>query len=198
LRIVSYESIVDSGGPGLHRGGNGVCTGYMFLAPGEISIHDDRWLTYPWGVNGGLPGGRSTKLMVRTDSSREWMPSKCDRIKVNIGDILYSNTWGGGGWGDPLDRPPEKVAADCERGLVSLQGARSYGVVVNADFSIDGQATQALRTEMTSKRPPLTLFNRGGTIEEIKARCLEETSLEPPKTPIFAKRVTSIGEAHAK
>ena len=32
--------------------------GYRFLEPGEISIHDDRWLTYPWGVNGGLPGAR--------------------------------------------------------------------------------------------------------------------------------------------
>ena len=43
--------------------------GYQFLEPGQISIHDDRWLTHPWGVNGGLPGGRSTKLMVRADGS---------------------------------------------------------------------------------------------------------------------------------
>jgi N-methylhydantoinase B len=198
LRIVSYESILDSGGPGLHRGGNGVCTGYMFLEPGEISIHDDRWLTYPWGVNGGHPGGRSTKLMVRSDGSKEWMPAKCDRIKVNPGDILYSNTWGGGGWGDALKRPPEKVAADCDRGLVSIQGARVYGVVVTEDFTVDEAATNALREEMAAARAPLTLFNRGGTIEEIKARCLEETSLEPPKAPVFAKRAVSQRGVHAK
>ena len=60
LRIVEYTSIADSGGPGLHRGGNGVSVAYQFLEPGEISIHDDRWLTYPWGVNGGLPGARSS------------------------------------------------------------------------------------------------------------------------------------------
>ena len=53
LRIVQYETIVDSGGAGLHRGGNGLSMGYQFLEPGEISIHDDRWLTHPWGVNGG-------------------------------------------------------------------------------------------------------------------------------------------------
>ena len=39
--------------------------GYRFLEPGEISIHDDRWLTYPWGVNGGLPGERSEKILHR-------------------------------------------------------------------------------------------------------------------------------------
>ena len=53
--------------PGKHRGGNGVTIGYEMLEPGEISIHDDRWLTYPWGVNGGLPGGRSTRSW-----SRQW------------------------------------------------------------------------------------------------------------------------------
>ena len=61
LRIERYETVADSGGPGLHRGGNGIEIVYRFLEPGEISIHDDRWLTYPWGVNGGLPGARSRK-----------------------------------------------------------------------------------------------------------------------------------------
>ena len=86
--------------------------GYQFLEPGEISIHDDRWLTHPWGVNGGLPGQRSDKLMVRADGSEQWMVSKCDRIAVAPGDTLYFNTWGGGGWGDPLERDAEQVALD--------------------------------------------------------------------------------------
>lgn len=186
LRIVRYEAIADSGGAGLHRGGNGVCTAYEFLEPGEISIHDDRWLTYPWGVNGGNPGARSTKELVRKDGSREWLPSKCDRIKVREGDILYFNTWGGGGWGDPLRRPAERVATDVERGLVSIAGARAYGVVVRADFSVDLAATEALRAEMAATRPPIELFNRGGSIEQLKARCKAETSFDPPRSPVFA------------
>lgn len=186
LRILRYEAILDSGGAGLHRGGNGVCTAYEFLEPGEISIHDDRWLTYPWGVNGGNPGGRSNKELVRLDGSREWLPSKCDRVKVKPGDVLYFNTWGGGGWGDPLKRKPELVAADVERGLVSVEGARAYGVVVRSDFSVAEPATEALRAEMAASRPPIALFNRGGTIEELKARCKEETSFEPPRSPVFA------------
>jgi N-methylhydantoinase B len=186
LRIMRYESIADSGGAGLHRGGNGVCMVYEFLEPGQISIHDDRWLTYPWGVNGGLPGGRSTKRLVRQDGSSEWLPSKCDRIQVQPGDLLYFNTWGGGGWGDPLKREPAKVAADVLRGLVSFEGAKRYGVVVGAAGAVDEAATNKLREEMAAKRAPLELFNRGGTIEELKARALEETHLPPPKSPVFS------------
>jgi N-methylhydantoinase B len=187
LRIVKYETIVDSGGPGLHRGGNGLSTGYQFLEPGEISIHDDRWLSHPWGVNGGLPGQRSDKLMVRADGSREWMVSKCDRVVVNNGDTLYFNTWGGGGWGDPLIRDPQKVALDTSRGLVSIEGAKRYGVVLNNDYIVDQRATEDLRRNMASTRGDVPLFDRGGTIEELKARCLEDTHLEPPTTPVFQK-----------
>ncbi|MET1089148.1 MAG: hydantoinase B/oxoprolinase family protein, partial [Arthrobacter sp.] len=52
LIVDRWETIPDSGGPGLHRGGNGVDVAYRFLEPGTIAIHDDRWLTYPWGVKG--------------------------------------------------------------------------------------------------------------------------------------------------
>ena len=130
LRIETYETLPDSGGAGLHRGGNALRVGYRFLEPGEISIHDDRWLTYPWGVNGGLPGQRSQKIMHRTDGSTELLDSKCDRIKVAAGDLLYFDTWGGGGWGDPLQRPAERVLFDVDAGLVTVEGARSYGVVI--------------------------------------------------------------------
>ncbi|MEM7189941.1 MAG: hydantoinase B/oxoprolinase family protein [Pseudomonadota bacterium] len=185
LRIVKYETIVDTGGAGLHRGGNGLSFGFQFMEDGQISIHDDRWLTHPWGVNGGKPGGRSNKLMVRADGSEEWMPAKADRIKVNEGDTLYFNTWGGGGWGDPLERPAEKVATDTKRGLVSRDGARRYGVVLNADLSVDARATEDLRRKMASERGPTQLFDRGGTIEELKARCKADTTFDPPKQPVF-------------
>ena len=56
LRIEKWETVADTGGAGLHRGGNGVDVAYVFEEPGTIAIHDDRWLTYPWGVNGGAPG----------------------------------------------------------------------------------------------------------------------------------------------
>ena len=187
LRIAQYETIADSGGPGLHRGGNGLSMGYQFLEPGHISIHDDRWLTHPWGVNGGLPGARSNKLMVRGDGSQEWMASKCDRIKVDTGDTLYFNTWGGGGWGDRFQRDPGIVALDARRGLITIEGAKRYGVVLGADYSVDQRGTEDLRRRMVAERGAVELFDFGGTVEELKARCKEDTTLDPPITPVFQK-----------
>ena len=185
LRIEKYEPIIDSGGSGLHRGGNGLSVAYRFLCDGTVGIHDDRWLTYPWGVNGGEPGQRSSKLLVRADGSEEWLPSKCDGIEVKEGDLLYFNTWGGGGWGDPYVRDPELVRQDVERSLVSAQGAKRYGVIIADDGSVDDGATKSLREELIAKRGDPPMFDFGGSIEEIKARCLQETHLPPPTSPSF-------------
>jgi N-methylhydantoinase B len=190
LRIENYVTLTDTGGAGKHRGGNALRISYGFLEDGEISIHDDRWLTYPWGVNGGEPGKRSRKIMVRADGSEELMDSKRDRIKVKAGDMLHFDTWGGGGWGKPFERDAEKVKLDVERGLVSIEGAKRYGVVLNDDWSIDAAATDKLRQEMAAAASGNTeVFNRGGTIEELKARCEEETGLVPPTQPTFQVRM---------
>ena len=184
LRVEVYETLADSGGAGLHRGGNGLRTSYRLLADGQVSIHDDRWLTYPWGVNGGEPGQRSRKELIRADGSREILSSKCDRVQVKKGDLIIFDTWGGGGWGDPLQRDPNKVLVDIERGLVTVEGARRYGVVVNHN-KIDAKATSELREQMNAERGEISLFDRGGTIEEIKSRCLVETGLPAPATPVW-------------
>jgi N-methylhydantoinase B len=186
LRIEAYETITDSGGAGLHRGGNGLTVAYRFLADGTVSVHDERWLTYPWGVRGGDPGMRSTKRLVRSDGSEQWLPAKAEDIKVKKGDLLYFNTWGGGGWGDPCERDAELVANDVARGLVSHGGARRYGVVLLEDGGVDQQATEDLRAVMRDQRGDSGLFNFGGTIEEIIANCKAETHLEPPVSPTFA------------
>ena len=185
LRIERYETIIDSGGAGLHRGGNGLSVAYRFLCDGEIGIHDERWLTYPWGVNGGETGLRSSKRLMRAAGGEEWLPAKVEGIKVKAGDLLYFNTWGGGGWGDPYARDPALVLADVRRRLASVQGARRYGVVISGN-AVDAQATKKLRAELIAQRgAEIPLFNHGGGIEEIKARCEQETGLPAPETPVF-------------
>ena len=200
LRIDIYETIPDSGGAGLHRGGNALRVGYRFLEPGTISIHDDRWLTYPWGVNGGSPGARSRKLLMRADGSEEILSSKCDNVAVAAGDLLYFDTWGGGGWGDPLQRPAEQVLFDVNAGLVTAEGARRYGVVVieaNGNATLDATATEALREELAQQRSECLLFDFGGSIDELKQRCAEETGLTAPTAPVFQKWAT-IAQTEAK
>ena len=191
LRIPVYETIPDSGGAGLHRGGNGVHMVYEFLEAGQISIHDDRWLTYPWGVNGGRPGQRSTKLLERADGSRVPLPSKCDRVQVEPGDRLHFDTWGGGGWGDPLQRDPALVARDVARGLATPAGARAYGVVLDEGGALDATATERLRAEMAAERGEAALFDRGGTVAELLERCQRETGLTPPSPPSFQSFMTA-------
>ena len=185
LLIERYETIPDSGGAGLHRGGNGLSVAYRFLADGEIGIHDERWLTYPWGVLGGETGLRSTKRLVTTDGREQWLPAKVEGIKVKEGDVLYFNTWGGGGWGDPYARDPELVRTDVARGLVTPDGARRYGVVITDNHSVDAAATASLRATLVAERDDIPLFNRGGTIEELRSRCEAETHLAAPASPTF-------------
>jgi N-methylhydantoinase B len=187
LRIEKWETIADTGGAGLHRGGNGVDVAYVFEEPGTIAIHDDRWLTYPWGVNGGRPGARGTKWIDHPDGTRQVLPSKCHDVPVAPGDVLHFVTWGGGGWGDPLERDPALVALEVDRGLVTAEGAGRYGVVLADDGSVDAAATATLRDQLRADRPAeLPVFDMGPPIEELLARCEEETGLPAPKRPVWA------------
>ena len=186
LLIERYETVADSGGAGLHRGGNGINMVYQFLEPGVIAIHDDRWFTRPWGVNGGEPGGRARKILERADGTRIVVGNKREDIAVAAGDKLHFITWGGGGWGDPLTRDPALVAEEVAQGLVTAAGALKYGVVL-AEGEVDSSATETLREKTRAERPDSGLFNRGGTIEDLRETCLAETGLPAPKQPVWAR-----------
>ena len=84
-----------------------------------------------------------------------------------------------------MARDPAVVKIDVDRGLVSREGARRYGVVLGDDGNVDTDATDALRNELRLQHTDDGLFNYGGTIEELKARSLEETHLEAPVAPTF-------------
>jgi len=183
LVITEYSSIPDSGGAGLNRGGNGILMTYRFTNRGTIAIHDDRWFTYPWGVNGGEPGARSTKVLRRTDGSQTVLAAKCDNITVEAGDELDYITWGGGGWGDALERDPELVALEVRRGLVSAAGAKAnYGVVLDGS-GVNAEATAALRKTMAASRPEAEIFNFGPDIDTLRANCRAETGIDAPVAP---------------
>ena len=158
----------DTGGAGLHRGGNGVDVAYRFLEPGTIAIHDDRWLTYPWGVNGGEPGARGRKWIERGDGTRRGAArARSTTCRSGPGDVLHFVTWGGGGWGDPLARDPDLVGLEVRRGLVTRRGRRRYGVVSDADGAVDAAATEdAARRDCARsgpREPPI--FDMGPPLE---------------------------------
>jgi len=190
LRIERYETVPDSGGAGLNRGGNGILMAYRFLEEGTIAIHDDRWFTYPWGVNGGQPGMRSSKYMIRADGTKEMLGAKVDDIEVKPDDVLYYITWGGGGWGNPLERDADYVALEVKRGLVTRDGAeKNYGVVLDADGKVDEAATKAKRQALADSINTNDVFCFGPSIEELRINCEAETGLPAPKPPVWTKRL---------
>jgi N-methylhydantoinase B len=183
LVIERYETVADSGGAGLHRGGNGIIMSYRFLEAGKIAIHDDRWFVPPWGVNGGAPGARARKILERPDGTQTVVGNKVENLDVNADDVLHFITWGGGGWGDPLERDPPLVAKEVVQGLVTAEGARAYGVVITGDGSADAGATETLRGEMRAERGAVQVFDFGPSIEDLRRNCETETGLAAPVQP---------------
>jgi N-methylhydantoinase B len=79
--------------------------------------------------------------------------SKVTAMRLSAGDLIQMHTGSGGGFGDPLDRDPERVVADVREGFVSAARARDvYGVVLTSDGRVDGPATAAMRVRMRGMR----------------------------------------------
>jgi N-methylhydantoinase B len=163
--VESYRPTADSGGPGLHRGGAGIEKVYRLLEPGRVSIHDDREVVPPWGINGGIHGGTSSKWIERAGANEPTrIPSKIDNLKVEPGDRIIYRTAGSGGWGDPYERDPAVVARDVRYGLVSrTQADEGYGVVLTPDNQPDLAATEKRREQLRAKRGPAPKFEFGYT-----------------------------------
>ena len=169
VRVERIRGRIDSGGAGKHRGGNGLEKVYAFLEPGDVSIHDDRVRSRPWGIGGGHAAEGSSKTLLRRDGTTQELPPKFDGLRVEPGDRLLYITAGGGGWGDPLEREPQRVLSDVRRGFLSEHKAReAYGVVLARDGAeVDRDATDELRRKLRDERPvPLPVFDFGPNAPE--------------------------------
>lgn len=162
LRVGYYRLREDSGGPGEFRGGLGFEKSFS-VERGEVRVshRGERHYTSPWGVFGGEAGERAKSTVERADGTIEVVPSKLDLV-LKPGDELQLWTTGGGGYGDPLRRDPERVLVDVLNRKVSVAAAADhYGVVVRDD-EVDVEATEVLRAELSRKRGPLTwTYDRG-------------------------------------
>lgn len=128
IRVERYGLVPDSGGAGRHRGGLSVERVWRCLTPDtSLIVRSDRSAHAPYGLGGGLPGAVSTNLLRRADGSEAVLPSMFSTT-IQAGDVYVHRTAGGGGWGDPAQRDPERVAADVADGKVSAEAARElYG-----------------------------------------------------------------------
>jgi N-methylhydantoinase B len=139
----------DSGGPGRHRGGLGAIYEIEALADdgAEVFLLGERGKYPPFGVNGGKPAALN-RFVYETDSGESTPPlvSKATDIKINRGQKVRLETPGGGGFGDPTTREPERVVRDVRLGYISRDAARrDYQVVLHGDGSLDAEATTKAR-----------------------------------------------------
>jgi len=137
-----------SGGPGCARGGFGV--NYRIrLRRGEAqaSMVMDHGRTGPLGALGGAPGGLNRVRVIRAGVAHVPAHSSKDQgIRIGPDDLIEVSTPGGGGFGAPWARPPDRVAADVRRGYYSRDAARErFGVILDAGGEVDSAATAALR-----------------------------------------------------
>jgi N-methylhydantoinase B len=145
MKVEEFSIRKDSGGPGRWRGGCGVVRAYRALADCDVSLWFERSRTPAWGVAGGKSGRPPANTI--DGPSISMAPLKLRAHAIPEGTLVTTRTGGGGGYGNPIDRPLEEVLADVLDGYVSIKGAeQDYGVVIDmATGAVNEQATIAAR-----------------------------------------------------
>ena len=158
VRHLARDYETDTGGPGEYRGNCGSLYRKQVLVPATIFTYVVG-VTYPMpGIAGGRPGS-ANRLVVRAGGPHAHeVADKAGYIPHEAGECYEYHYGGGGGWGDPLDRPPERVLDDVLDEYVSVAAApRDYGVVLSGDLweltlAIEHEATARLRADRRAAR----------------------------------------------
>lgn len=156
-----HEIVTDSGGPGRFRGGCGVEKGGTLTQSDKavMSYCCDRARSVAWGIAGGLPSTPHGVWMNKGTDKEKFLGAVFSNVPVVEGDSFTRPSAGGGGYGDPLDRPAEEVLEDVIDGYVSVERAAvDYGVVISVidadldQYEFDAAATEAKRREIRAAR----------------------------------------------
>lgn len=165
----------DSGGAGEYRGGTGASICWVphdtdVPITNVVSVFGAAMPTSP-GVAGGHPSNAVRYEMIRDSDVRERfehgeIPADKEDIDGDVevmppkyqtqqapDDVYYCLWQGGGGFGDPLDRDPEKVAQDVREEYVSEKEAQdTYGVILDKDGTVNERETTARREAIREQR----------------------------------------------
>jgi N-methylhydantoinase B len=174
LRYLFKRRLTDSAGPGRYRGGAGMEFAIVPHDAPDGGIHyviSGKGDKFPMsdGLAGGFPGSPNQYLWVHNNevieegeqvfaNSLAELPGNKEPVSWGVyplmqKDSLYIRWDGGGGYGDPLERPPADVCHDVKEGLTSVAFAKDiYGVVLNSANTVDADATQAQRASIISQR----------------------------------------------
>jgi N-methylhydantoinase B len=143
--------MTDSGGAGKFRGGSGTAWKVEPLSDDMTFIMFGEGRRIP-AV--GAAGAKSNFVEAKVGSMDICRGGEVKTLRDNVIDVIKPGEWvknknpGGGGYGNPFERPVDKVVWDIKNGLVSIKGAKQdYGVVISDEktLEVDMSATKALR-----------------------------------------------------
>jgi len=149
-RVERFEMITDSGGAGEWRGGLGFARDYRILADDvRFSMRTDKHTIEPFGSNEGRPGGRGACVVNPESGAAKHLPSRFGDHRLGANETIRVERPGGGGLGNPFNRPVDKVVEDVRQGYVSVDSARAqYGVALrlaNGEWVLHEEETSILR-----------------------------------------------------
>jgi N-methylhydantoinase B len=129
-RVERFEMIPDSGGAGEWRGGLGFARDYRILTDDvRFSMRTDKHSISPFGTDNGLAGGKGACIVNPGRPEEKRLASRFGDYRLQMNDVVRVERPGGGGLGNPLHRPAEKVLEDVRQGYVSTEQAeKAYGV----------------------------------------------------------------------
>jgi N-methylhydantoinase B len=147
VRILRYQLVPDSDGPGRYRGGLGLRRDYYFPDhEPTFTILADRLKFPPQGLFGGGPGKVAYYGLVDPAGNASALRSKVT-FSVPSGWFVTMQTCGGGGYGPAAERDPDLVLRDVVEGKVSIRRAReAYKVAIDESSNrLDEEETRRLR-----------------------------------------------------
>jgi N-methylhydantoinase B len=147
VRILRYEMIEESEGPGTHRGGLGLRRDYTFEDDVSFTILADRDRWGPSGLFGGM-AAPPARYILNPDTDPTTVSSKTT-LSLHAGDVISIQSCGGGGYGPADERDPAAVLKDVLDGRISAgRAADLYRVAVDVRAgTVDAEKTAGLRLE---------------------------------------------------
>jgi N-methylhydantoinase B len=139
-RLVRHEYLTDSAGPGRWRGGLGVETRFLIGSDDTTVVtFGDGDVEPAFGLQGGGTGSLNKIELTYPDGETRPLTSK-DLVRgVPRGTLYLQHAGGGGGTGDPRERPLEQVREEVANGVVSYRVAReAYGRTASELAGLEG------------------------------------------------------------
>lgn len=203
LLVETSRLAVDSGGAGRTRGGLAMQRGLRVLAPeARYSLLSDGAIVPAFGVLGGQSGFPVGSWIDRDGVVEDFdSPGKVAGHPVEENAVVTIRSAGGGGYGDPLERDPERVALDVREGYVSDEAMHQlYGVVLDRRGHVDPAATARLRTRLREARFHLTAVLERDSFEAgpvSRRRVMRLHPADARAAAIAADEVVEIDAGHA-